>query len=95
MTKRYKILCSDELNTTYTFIKEELPSLTLYSLILDESNELLFTAENYGNGIKFEKKLGKDFDYSEIADLTLFLNLIQKFDAISDEFEVYEKIATL
>lgn len=95
MTKRYKILCSDELNTTYTFIKEELPSLTLYSLILDESNELLFTAENYGNGIKFEKKLGKDFDYAKIADLTLFLNLIQKFDAISDEFEVYEKIATL
>lgn len=95
MTKRYKILCSDELNTTYTFIKEELSSITLYSLILDESNEPLFTAENYGNGIKFEKKLGKDFDYAKIADLTLFLNLIQKFDAISDEFEVYEKIATL
>ena len=95
MTKRYKILCSDELKTTYTFVKEELSSLTLYSLILDETNELLFSAENHGNGIHFNKKLGKNFDYAEFADLTLFLNLIQKFDVISDEFEVYEKIATL
>ena len=95
MTKRYKILCSDELKTTYTFTKEELSSITTYALLLDETDELLFTAENYGKGIKFEKKLGKDFDYAEIADLTLFLNLIEKFDVISDEFEVYEKIATL
>jgi len=88
-------LCSDELKTTYTFVKAEIPSVTTYALYLDETGEILFTAENHGNGIEFGKKLGKNFDYSGIADLSLFLNLIQKFDVISDEFEVYEKIATL
>ena len=90
----YKILCSDELNTTYKFTKDQSFSSVTY-ILYDEQGDVLFTAENHGNGIKFEKKLGKSFDYAEIADLNLFLNLIQKFDVISDEFEVYEKIATL
>lgn len=95
MTKHYLILSSDELKTTYTFIAEEIISTMFYTL-LDDNDEILFTAENHGNGIKFGKKIGKSFDYAEIADLKLFLNLIHEFDSgLKDTFEVYEKITTV
>jgi len=96
MTKSYKILCSDELKTTYTFVKAEIPSVTTYALYLDETGGILFTAENHGNGIEFDKKIGKNFEYHEIAELQLFLNLIHKFDdGLTDTFDVFEKITTL
>lgn len=67
-------------------------SYTLY----DENDEVLYYAEDDEDGIKFDKKIGKSFEYHEIADLHLFLNLIQQFDeGLKDTFNVYEKITTL
>jgi hypothetical protein len=95
MTKRYKILCSDELNTTYTFIKEETSSRTMYTLI-GEKGEVLYSAEDNEDDIKFEKKIGKNFAYHEIAELQLFLNLIHNLaPGLSDTYDVYEKVTTV
>jgi hypothetical protein len=67
-------------------------SYTLY----DENDEVLYYAEDDEDGIKFDKKIGKSFEYHEISDLHLFLNLIQQFDeGLKDTFNVYEKVTTL
>lgn len=94
MMKSYTILCSDEFKTTYRFLIVDFPTrnYTLY----DENDEVLYYAEDDGDGVKFDKKIGKSFEYHEIADLHLFLNLIQQFDeGLKDTFNVYEKITTL
>jgi hypothetical protein len=94
MMQIYKILSSDEHNTTYKFIKEIFPTVT-YTLI-DANDEVLYTAEDDEDNIKFDKKIGKSFEYHEIADLHLFLNLIQQFDdTLTDTYEVYQKVTTL
>ena len=90
----YKILSSDKLSE-YTFIVSENP-IRNYRLIDTEDDKDIFYAEDDGNGVKFKKNLGKDFDYIGISDLKLFLDLINKFDnKLFDNFEVYELIATL
>ena len=64
--------------------------------LFDEDDELLYYAEDDEDGIKFDKKIGKNFEYHEIAELQLFLNLIHKFDdGLTDTFDVFEKITTL
>jgi hypothetical protein len=64
--------------------------------LLDENDEILYYAEDDEDGIRFEKKIGKNFEYHEIAELQLFLNLIHKFDeGLKDTFDVFEKVTTL
>jgi len=66
-----------------------------YTLI-DGNDEILYTAEDDEDGIRFEKKIGKNFAYHEIAELHLFLNLIQQFDdTLTDTYEVYQKVTIL
>jgi len=94
MMKSYTILSSDEFKTTYKFLVVDFPmrNYTLY----DENEEVLYYAEDDGDGIRFDKKIGKNFDYAEISELQLFLNLIHKFDeGLKDTFNVFEKITTL
>jgi len=89
----YKILSSDKLSE-YTFIVSDAP-VRNYRLI-DNDDEDIFYAEDDGNGIKFKKNLGKEFDYIGISDVKLFLDLINKFDnKLFDNFEVFELIATI
>jgi hypothetical protein len=89
----YKIWSSDE-QTKYRFIKEIFPNVT-YTLINDDG-ETLYVAEDDEDGIKFEKKIGKNFAYHEIAELQLFLNLIQQFDdTLTDTYDVYQKVTTV
>lgn len=89
----YKILSSDKLSE-YTFIVSDAP-IRNYRLI-DKDDEDVFYAEDNGDGIKFKKNIGKDFDYIGISDLRLFLDLIDQFDNnMFDHFEVFELIATL
>ena len=88
----YKILSSDKLSD-YTFIVSDAP-VRNYRLI--EDDEDVFYAEDDGNGIKFKKNLGKDFDYIGISDVKLFLDLINQFDnKLFDNYEVFELIATI
>lgn len=89
----YKILSSDKLSE-YTFIVSENP-VRNYRLTDDEGNDV-FYAEDDGDGVKFKKNLGKEFDYIGISDLKLFLDLINQFDnKLFDNFEVFELVATL
>ena len=88
----YKILSSDKLSD-YTFIVSDAP---VRNYRLTEDDEDVFYAEDDGNGIKFKKNLGKEFDYIGISDVKLFLDLINKFDnKLFDNFEVFELIATI
>lgn len=90
----YKILSSDEHGTQYSLIVTKF-GVTTYTL-LDENDDVLYTAEDDEDGIKFEKKIGKNFAYHEFAELSLFLNLINHFDtSVVDTYEVYEKVTTL
>lgn len=94
MMQIYKILSSDEHNTTYRFIKETFP--TVKYTLMDSEGETLYTAEDDEDGIRFEKKIGKNFAYHEIAELHLFLNLIQQFDdTLTDTYDVYQKVTTI
>jgi len=89
----YKILSSDKLSE-YTFIVSDNP-VRNYRLI-DKDDEDVFYAEDYGDGIRFKKNINKDFDYLQISDLKLFLDLIDQFDNnLFDHYEVFELIATL
>ena len=89
----YKILSSDKLSE-YTFIVSDAP-IRNYRLI-DKDDEEIFYAEDNEEGIKFKKNISKDFDYLQISDLKLFLDLIDQFDNnVFDHYEVFELIATL
>jgi len=64
--------------------------------LMDKDGEDVFYAEDNEEGFKFKKGLGKDFDYLQISDLKLFLDLINHFDdKLFDNFEVFELVATL
>lgn len=89
----YKILSSDKLSE-YTFIVSDAP-VRNYRLI-DNDDEDIFYAEDDENNIKFKKNLGKEFNYADVSDLKLFLDLINQFDKnLFVNYEVFELIATL
>ena len=89
----YKILSSDKLSE-YTFIVSDIP-VRNYRLI-DSDNKDVFYAEDNEDGINFNKKLGKDFNYIDISDLKLFLDLIDYFDSgVFETFKVYQQVTVL
>ena len=58
--------------------------------------ELVISALDHGNGIKFSEKLGKNLDYEQIAILNIFLNLIKLYDeGLMDEYYVIPTDALL
>lgn len=89
----YKILSSDKLSE-YTFIVSDFP-IRNYRL-KNKDDEHVFYAEDTEEGIMFKNKLGKEFNYLQISDLKLFLDLINYFDeGLFESFQVYQKITTL
>lgn len=59
-------------------------------------NELVISALDHGNGIKFSEKIGKDLDYARIAVLNIFLNLIRLYDeGLMDNYYVIPADALL
>lgn len=89
----YKILSFDKLSE-YTFIVSNNP-IRNYTLIDKDDNDV-FYAEDDEEGIVFKKKIPNKFNYAEIGELKLFLDLIDHFDSnLFEHFDVFEKVTVL
>jgi len=82
----YNIYCKEENKLEYVFSAYTGLKGVRYQLHRSdgsqwiEPNELLLSALDHGNGIKFIEKLGKTLDYEQIGVLNIFLNLIKLYD---------------
>lgn len=89
----YKILNYDDNSNEFDFIVSEEP-VRNYTLMKD--GEIVMQAEDNGDGMNFTKKLGKEFDYSGLDDLHLFLNLVEHFDdRLFETYNVMQKVTTV
>jgi len=96
----YNIYCKDRENS-FDYVFSAYAGLKGVRYQLHRSNgshwtnpeELLLSAIDHGNGIKFSEKLDKDLDYEQIAILNIFLNLIRLHDeGLMDEYYVIDTI---
>ena len=82
----YNIYCKDENSFEYVFSACTGLKGVRYQLQRSDAShwtnpgELVLSALDNGNGIKFSEKLGKSLDYAQIAELTIFLNLVRLHD---------------
>lgn len=70
----------------YDVLIEESDEGTVYSLHYSDSNrwthpnELILSAKDDRNQVKFSQKLGKELDYSSCVELKILLNIISIHD---------------
>ena len=95
----YNIYCKEENTLDYVFSACTGLKGVRYQLHRSDGghwtnpNELLLSALDHDNGIKFSEKIVKDLDYEQIAILNIFLNLIKLYDeGLMDEYYVIDTL---
>ena len=95
--KKYLIYCNTEKKHLFTIDVIESGDDVTYKLsrshddTWSEPGEELLSLSDDGNGVKFDRKINKNLDYSDLGHLRLLLNFADSRAHISDDYDFYVK----